>query len=103
LHGARWYDSKIGRFISEDPIDADANTYRYAGNDPINYTDPTGLFQAGNPLNGLFSPLAKSPTPLINNYVHKNFSSTTPAPSTSQRWAERQKDLGVGLSNGIAR
>jgi len=32
---------------------ADKNVYRYVGNDPVNHTDPTGLFQAGNPLANL--------------------------------------------------
>lgn len=42
---ARWYDSSLGRFISEDPIGlaGGMNTYAYAGNDPINMRDPSGL------------------------------------------------------------
>jgi len=39
---ARWYDSAAGRFLSEDPIYADINPYRYALNSPDNYTDPSG-------------------------------------------------------------
>ncbi len=54
-NAARWYDPHSGRFISEDPIQEGANWYRYAGNDPINFRDPTGLSQAGNPLNNLFN------------------------------------------------
>ncbi len=43
---ARWYNPELGRFISEDPIGfADGpNVYRYAGNDPVNFRDPTGNF-----------------------------------------------------------
>lgn len=43
-------DTTIGRWLSEDPEGfrpADANLYRYAGNDPTNLVDPTGL--AGEP------------------------------------------------------
>ena len=42
----RWYDSSTGRWISQDPIGfagGDANLYRYVGNSPTNYTDPSGL------------------------------------------------------------
>jgi RHS repeat-associated protein len=45
---SRYYDSTIGRFVSEDTIGfegGDANLYRYVFNSPTNYTDPTG-FQA---------------------------------------------------------
>jgi RHS repeat-associated protein len=42
---ARYYDSGLGRFISEDPIGfgaGDTNLYRYVNNNPTNYTDPSG-------------------------------------------------------------
>jgi RHS repeat-associated protein len=42
---ARYYDSAVGRFISEDPIGftaGDANLYRYVGNSPVNAIDPSG-------------------------------------------------------------
>ncbi len=43
---ARYYDPKIGRFISEDPIQwrgGDSNFYAYVRNNPVNYLDPSGL------------------------------------------------------------
>jgi RHS repeat-associated protein len=43
---ARFYNSQTGRFISEDPISADWNRYRYVGNSPTNRLDPTGLASA---------------------------------------------------------
>jgi len=43
--GARYYDPQLGRFLSEDPagISGALNLYSYAGNNPINGRDPTGL------------------------------------------------------------
>ena len=46
---ARFYDPKLGRFISEDPIGfygGDINLYGYVGNKSINRKDPTGLDDA---------------------------------------------------------
>ena len=42
-YNARWYDPDTGRFISEDPAQDGLNWYVYAGNNPLKYTDPTGL------------------------------------------------------------
>src|SRR6185436_8559208 len=45
-HRARYYDPKIGRFISEDPIGflgEDVNLYGYVWNNPVNWLDPSGL------------------------------------------------------------
>lgn len=49
---ARFYDGNLGRFISEDPIGfrgGDVNLYGYVGNNPINYSDPSGLFPSIKP------------------------------------------------------
>jgi RHS repeat-associated protein len=46
---ARYYDPKVGRFISEDPIGFDAgdvNLYAYVGNNPVMSIDPNGLWDA---------------------------------------------------------
>jgi RHS repeat-associated protein len=42
---ARYYDPKIGRFMSEDPIRwaGGNNFYAYVGNNPVNRKDPFGL------------------------------------------------------------
>jgi RHS repeat-associated protein len=42
---ARYYDPKVGRFLSEDPVGLDAgpNFYSYVSNSPIDRTDALGL------------------------------------------------------------
>ncbi len=44
---ARYYDARMGRFISEDPIGlagGDVNLYVMVGNNPVNFVDPWGLY-----------------------------------------------------------
>jgi RHS repeat-associated protein len=42
---ARYYDPQLGRFLSEDPIGiaGGVNLYEYAGDDPVNASDASGL------------------------------------------------------------
>jgi RHS repeat-associated protein len=46
---ARFYDPKLGRFISEDPLGParralrERNGYSYVANDPADHVDPTGM------------------------------------------------------------
>lgn len=44
---ARYYDPVLGIFLSMDPIGTkdDPNLYGYVANDPVNKTDPTGLYE----------------------------------------------------------
>ena len=46
---ARYYNPKIGRFLQTDPVgySAGINLYAYCSNNPINRTDPSGLFEFG--------------------------------------------------------
>jgi len=41
----RWYDPATGRFLTQDPIGlaGGVNLYAYAGNDPVQFSDPFGL------------------------------------------------------------
>ena len=43
LLGHRYYDTRIGRFITQDPAGDGDNWYAYCGNDPMDATDPEGL------------------------------------------------------------
>jgi len=43
----RYYDPMIGRYITPDPLglsETSRNLYTYADNDPVNHSDPLGLF-----------------------------------------------------------
>ena len=46
-NSARNYSPGLHRFISRDPAGSGANLYAYAGDDPVNATDPTGLIAFG--------------------------------------------------------
>lgn len=43
---ARYYDPETGTFLSKDPmgISGGLNSYQYVANDPVNMSDPLGLF-----------------------------------------------------------
>jgi RHS repeat-associated protein len=58
---ARYYSSVLQRFISEDPIGmaGGINLYAYVENDPINLTDPSGLW----PTRGMWP---------LGGHVHQN-------------------------------
>jgi len=52
--GARDYDPLLGRFVSVDPLllpndPLQANGYAYAGNNPVTFSDPSGLAAASCP------------------------------------------------------
>ena len=66
---ARYYNPVQGRFLSEDPIGflIDVNFYRYAFNDPILYSDPSGL-APGLPVTGCIGPTK----PPCHRYFHRD-------------------------------
>ena len=63
LMGHRLYDSRLGRFLSQDPKRSGSNWYRYAGNDPLNKIDPSGL----SAINSFSAPDGRNQGPLGGN------------------------------------
>jgi len=49
LMGHRYYDTRIGRFLSQDPAGSGDNWYAYADNDPMDEVDPDGLMPQDGP------------------------------------------------------
>jgi RHS repeat-associated protein len=50
FHRARYYDPRMQRFVSEDPIGfegGDANLHAFVANDPLNRVDPLGYAEHG--------------------------------------------------------
>ena len=45
--GQRFYDPTLGRWTQQDPVPS-GNLYVYAGDNPVNFTDPSGLFKIPN-------------------------------------------------------
>ncbi len=78
---ARGYEPKLGRFLSEDPLGFDAgdyNLYRYVANDPLDKTDPMGLYRVDE--NGNLQPETTREFVQMGNAIeHGNTMDTTPA------------------------
>ncbi|MGW0402095.1 polymorphic toxin-type HINT domain-containing protein [Streptomyces sp. NPDC003002] len=87
--GARMYDPALGRFLSPDPLQfpykpQSLSAYSYSHNDPVNYSDPTGL--CDDPGNGRCQPGNNNPDPAFPldpgvSYPKPAPSNPTPTPS----------------------
>jgi RHS repeat-associated protein len=102
---ARYYDVANGRFISEDPIGfaaGDTNLYRYVGNSPVNWIDPSGLRPRATPVDGdqsVFTgggPLRGGGPPSGVNFGRGNSRPTSPyTPSVDPRYRYQPSDRGT--------
>ena len=72
---ARWYDPATGQFITADPIgmaSGETNLYRYAGGDPTNHIDPSGLLSltdVSNFASGVYDELTLGATRKIREFI----------------------------------
>ena len=69
---ARWYDAKLGRFISEDPIGfaaGDANLSRMVGNSTPNAVDPSGLSPATDAIRAEMARLQHEGKRMVNRIL----------------------------------
>src|SRR5260370_33673003 len=78
---ARYYDPKLGRFISEDPIgfQGGINVYTYVLNSPLNLVDPSGLWAIA------------PPNPNLNTMIGNGFGGITTQVPQLQHWNGAQR------------
>ena len=86
---ARYYDSDLGRFVSEDPAMDGDNWYVYCGNDPINMVDPSGMWMGYDHKNITREAVKKSNTLCFISWLGVDeilaFASTEPDNNTELR------------------
>lgn len=95
---ARTYAPSLGRFIQKDPIGfagGDANLYGYTQQNPVNYTDPTGLLTSAG---ALAHYLGGSGTALSMQFNEINTSSVRVT-----RFLQVQSELKRGCGNRTVR
>ncbi|MEV5156393.1 polymorphic toxin-type HINT domain-containing protein [Streptomyces werraensis] len=104
--GAREYDTKTGRFISVDPIGdlkdpQQINGYAYSNNNPVTFSDPTGLILAcgsggdpGCPSNGPKGPPANGGS---NGGGNSSSGGTTSSTGTAN-WNQMGQDPSTGFA-----
>jgi hypothetical protein len=104
---ARWYSPAIGRFLSVDPLGyagGDANLYRFAGNNPVSFADPWGLWSPGAHdyiLKYAFrNRLSKQDISRLQ-LSSRNFDRQTQAANKSHMHSMRLKNQTVGKATGL--
>ncbi len=95
---ARWYDPTLGRFASEDPVDA-LNLYPYVGNQPMTYVDPTGQFAMGAYVGSLKNIQIISMVYGAQNFLLQQFGDPSDCPAGVAMTAHGVLTLGLGMAS----
>ncbi|GAA1750476.1 hypothetical protein GCM10009747_04780 [Agromyces humatus] len=87
LLGARYYDEATGRFISVDPVldltdPQQWNAYAYSGNNPLTFSDASGLLPVGPTDNSTYNPQTGQVTYGTNNSSSADAIVSAPPPKT---------------------
>jgi len=85
--GARYYSPGLRRFISPDPMGfagSGSNLFAYAGNDPVNNTDPTGLMYGSDTFGDAGYGLSAIAGP--GEYGGGGYVGPNPPPQPGQGW-----------------
>ncbi len=99
---ARAYNPTIGRFMSEDPKGFDAgdyNLYRYCSNDPLDLTDPMGLFPERDFIAGLGDMVTLGQGERIVEHFYPGYAATVDKDSSAYKLGSFG-GIAVGMLNG---
>jgi RHS repeat-associated protein len=109
----RWYDAKVGRWASEDPIGfgaGDANMARYVSNSPMTVIDPSGLVKVilvpgtgpgkGGTYDYKFKFMLDRPAP-SDGYIVQKITETRSGQTDTfwEAWRVRKGELEPGINN----
>jgi RHS repeat-associated protein len=102
---ARSYDAHLGRFTTRDPVNegvpqvaAAVSPYAYASNDPVNRTDPLGLFSFGS----IVSAVAHVAGHVVHAVAHAVHSATGAITHTAQIVAGATAHAFDAVNNALA-
>ncbi|OQW85720.1 MAG: hypothetical protein BWK72_20860 [Rhodoferax ferrireducens] len=103
-NAARYYDPKLGRYISADPIGVQggSNAFAYVGGNPLNLTDPTGLetMLCARELGGSSgAPLPPSGSPMRHDYLVVDGKVSSFQPGSGMLWSQGRIDSNESSGN----